>query len=93
MATVHVSIGKVGPLGQQLVFYGRVRKETITSSGTNAAGALPANEGDVAKINCATAVIVQSGSAASATAGQYIDAGETGYIGMVAGDTINVIDA
>lgn len=95
MATVYVSIGQAGHLshGRNPVFTGKVRTETISSSGTNAEGSLEANKGDVAKVQCASAIIVQSGSAASASAGQYLAANEVGWIGMVAGEKINVIDA
>ncbi len=95
MAIVYVSIGKAGHYsnGPQQVMTGAVRAETITSSGVNAQGAIVAKLGDIAKINCATAVYVQTGSPASATTGQYLAANETGWIGMAEGQRINVIDA
>ena len=94
MASVYVSIGQAGHVsnGAQPVFSGPVATEVITSSGTNAEGSLVASQGSVAKINCETAIYVTSGAAASTSAGQYLAAGETGWIGMRAGDKINVID-
>lgn len=92
MASVHVSMGPTNS-GLLPIMSPGARKETITSSAANAQGALIAQLGDVAKINCATAVIVQSGAAASASSGIYLAAGETGWIAMNAGDRINVIDA
>jgi hypothetical protein len=95
MATVYVSIGKAGHYSNLHVpvMTGAVRSETITSSGTSAQGSLAAKQGDIAKINCATAIYVQTGATASATAGQYVAANETAWIGMARGERINVIDA
>lgn len=94
MATVYVTIGKAGHLsqGRQPVWTGQVRGEVITSSGTSAAGALTANEGDVAKVVCATAVYARSGGTVTPATGVYCAAGVAEYIGMVAGETISVID-
>lgn len=94
MASVYVTIGKVGQIGngQNLVFTGQVRSEVITSSGTSAAGALTANEGDVAQIVCATAVYARSGATVTPATGIYCPAGVPTYIGMVAGEALRVID-
>jgi hypothetical protein len=97
MASVIVSIGKAGqPSANGFnapVFLGAVRTETITSSGTAASGALTANEGDIAKVFCATAVIASGEGAASASNGVYVEAGVAGYIGLRRGQTVSVIDA
>lgn len=94
MASVYVSIGKVGQSanGQSLVFTGQVRSEVISSSVTSAAGALPANEGDVAQIVCATAVYARTGGTVTPATGVYVPANVPTYLGMVAGTSINVID-
>lgn len=96
MATVYVSIGKAGHFSNTVripVMTGAVRTETISSSASNAQGSLVAKQGDIAKINCATAIIVQAGATASSSAGQYVAANETAWIGMSEGQRINVIDA
>lgn len=96
MATVQVSIGRAGARSINAiapVFAGRVRSETITSSGTAASGLLTAGTGDIAQIYCATALRAATGSTASATNGVYIPAETVVWLGMNAGDTISVIDA
>jgi hypothetical protein len=94
MATVYVTIGKAGHLseGRQPVWTGQARSEVINSSGTSAAGLLTANTGDVAKIVCATAVYARAGGTVTPATGVYCGPGEAEYIGMVEGQTINVID-
>lgn len=99
MATAYVSIGKAGAMSSgasQPVFRGRVRTETVTTSGTAASGALTASTGDIAQIVCATAVIASAlttGGAASATNGVYCPAGIPTYLGLSAGDVVSLIDA
>jgi len=75
------------------VFAGRMRTETITSSGTNAAGALVAQAGDVAQVYCETAVIANAGAAATASVGVYVPPSYPIYISLSSGQSINVIDA
>jgi hypothetical protein len=97
MATVYVTIAQAGARGA----YGEAqplagkpfRTETITSSGTSAAGALIAKKGDYATIFCATAVIANAGATASASAGKYCPAGIPTDIELDSGDTVRVIDA
>lgn len=100
MATVHVTIGAVGVnngYGSVIHVYNGhdIRSETITSSGTTAAGSLTARKGQVAKISCETAVYANCGATptASATTGVYIEGGAPAYIMMQEGDVIAVIDA
>lgn len=95
MATVYVSMGAAGhhSNGIMPILRGQVRLETISSSASNAQGTLVAKPGNIAKINCATAIIVQAGATASATSGQYVAANETAWIGLSEGQRINVIDA
>jgi len=96
MATVIVTMqqaGVHGAQGNQPVASPPYRSETITSSGTSAAGALTARTGEVATIFCATAVYANAGATASATAGKYIPAGVAVDIGVPRGATVNVIDA
>lgn len=94
MATVSVCIGKAGQLsfGNQPVFVGQVRRETITSSGTAASGNLVANEGDIAQIVCETAVIASGVGAASASNGLECPAATPTYLGLTAGAVVSVID-
>ena len=93
MATVYISIGKAAIDGRN-VFDGGVRGETITSSGTAAAGSLTAQAGDIAHIFCATAVRASvDGSTASASNGIYCPGGVAVQIGMHDGKTVSVIDA
>lgn len=94
MASVYVTLGKVGQIGnsQSLVFAGQVRSEVITSSATTAAGTLTANQGDIAQIVCATAVYARAGGAVTPATGIYVPANLPVYLGMVEGTTINVID-
>lgn len=94
MASVYVTLGRTGPAanGQSLAYYGQTRSEVITSSGTSAAGALTAFEGEVAQVFCASAVYVRSGATVTPATGLYVPAGIPTYIGMVAGETLRVID-
>lgn len=96
MATVYVSIGKAGhhsgPGGKQPVWTGAVQSETITSSGTAAAGNLVATDGDIAKIECETDLYATANGTASASNGVYVKAGVAQYIGLAAGQSISVID-
>lgn len=97
MATVYVSLSQAGARGvngaSQPVYAKPFRSETITSSGTTAAGALIAKQGDVATVVCATAVYANAGAAASATAGKYVPANVPIDIALSPGDTVHVIDA
>lgn len=94
MASVYVTLGRTGNAGsnQALAYYGQVRSEVITSSGTSANGSLAANEGEVAQVFCASAVYVRSGATVTPATGLYVPAGVPTYIGMVAGETLRVID-
>lgn len=101
MATVYVSMGRVGIAsgGPVAVFQANgVRSETITSSGTAAAGSLVGNGGnkglsdEVAQIVCATAIYAQVGATASATIGVYVPGGVPVYMSVPAGATVSVID-
>jgi hypothetical protein len=91
MATVNVTVGKYDWRSQ--CWFGQARREQITSSGTNAVGALIANDGDVAMVDCDTRVAANPKAAASASLG-VVAGGNAGpqYIALDAGDRINVID-
>lgn len=96
MATVYVTMqqaGVRGAVGNQPVAAGPFRSETITSSGTSAAGVLASRAGEVASVFCATAVYVNSGAAASPTAGKYIPASTMVEVGLQRGHVLHVIDA
>ena len=99
MATVYVSMGQVGIRtnnGITSIWSGRnMRSETVTSSGTSAAGALDARRSEVAMVVCATAVYAMAATTpvATATNGIYCPAGVQTYIAMHEGDSIAVIDA
>lgn len=98
MATVYVTLGDVGAKtenGITNVFRsGSLSSETITSSGTTAAGSLVATGRQVAQIVCATAVYATAAAAPTATAtnGVYVPANMPVYIAMQLGDKIAVID-
>jgi len=98
MATVYVTMSAFGTRGATgdaaMVVNGPFRSETITSSGTTAAGNMAAGKGEVATINCATAVYVTNAATptATATTGAYIPGGIPVSIAMNAGDKIAVID-
>lgn len=93
MAAVNVSIGQTANDGRP-IFHGRVRGETITSSGTAASGSLTAGPKDVARIDCASALrVTADGTTASASNGLYVPAGVSVDIGMDSGKTLSVIDA
>ena len=96
MATVRVTLaqaGVMGAFGTQPVIAGPFRSETITSSASNAAGALVARNRDIAQVFCDTAIMVNVGAAASQTVGLYVPAGQYREIAMQEGATVNVIDA
>ena len=96
MATVYVSVGKSGvdsTDGGMPVFAGKVTSETISSSGTAASGSLEGGHGYVAKVQCASAIYASVDGTASATNGVYIGADTPEYIGILAGQTVSVIDA
>ena len=95
MATVYVSLGQAGAHsthGGMPVFRGPGRSETITSSASNAEGALTANKGDVATVRCDSALYVNVGAAASTSAGYYVAANERFEIALEPGEKVNVID-
>lgn len=96
MAVVYVTIQQGGMRGafDDIPVSGKpFRSETITSSGTTAAGALVARRGDVATIFCATAVYANAGATASASAGKFCPAGIPTDIELDSGDVVHVIDA
>jgi hypothetical protein len=91
MATVHISMGKYDWRSQ--CWFGQVRREIISSSGVSASGALVAQSGDVAMIDCDTRVAANPKAAASASLG-VVSGGNAGpqYIALDEGDIIRVID-
>lgn len=97
MATVKLSFaqaGGKGANGANMPVAGKpLRTESVTSSGTDAAGTIVAQRGDFVTVFCDTAVIANCGAAASATAGKYCPAGIPIDIFPDAGDVIHVIDA
>jgi len=91
MATAYVTIGDVDRYN---IIDGRTaRSETVTTSGTAASGALVSTVGQVALINCATAVYARSGGTVTAATGAYVQAGVEKAVYMGAGQTISLIDA
>ena len=97
MATVYISMGLAGSNSATpgIPIYDRdARTETITSSGTTAAGSLAARTGDVATVFCATAVYAKLGAAPTAapTTGRYIPGGIPVDIKTRKDDVIAVID-
>jgi hypothetical protein len=94
MASVYVSMGKVSPSHDRLLWLGTGRTETIVSSASAASGTLTASGDEVAKVECATAVIVSTnGTAASASNGTRVSAGLPEYFALGPGASISVIDA
>ena len=97
MADVFVSVGKAGHLstGRAQTWTGQVRSEIVQTTGTETAvaGALVANDGDVFKVFCETAVYASAVGDASASNGVFVPASQAEYIGASAGATISVVDA
>ncbi len=97
MATVVLSFAQAGGIGANGAYMPvaskPLRTETVTSSGTTAAGSIVAQRGDFVTVFCDTAVIANCGAAASASAGKYCPAGIPTDIYPAAGDVIHVIDA
>lgn len=91
MATATVTIGDVDRYN---IIDGRsARSEAVTTSGTAASGALVATVGQVALINCPTAVYARSGDTVTAATGAYVQAGVERAIYMGPGETVSLIDA
>jgi hypothetical protein len=99
MATVYVSMGQVGARGlrEDVEVYaaGSLRSETITSSGTSAAGSLAAVARDMVQVFCATSVYVTLAPTPVAAAGNSIlvPAGIPTHIAARVGDRVAVLDA
>lgn len=100
MATAYVTYGYVGARSELrddvMVFNGaNCRSETITTSGAAATGSLTAEEDQVIKIFCDTALYAKTGLApvADSTTGLFIEANVREYVAVKKGDTLSLINA
>lgn len=98
MAVAYLTYGKVGKRGTNGVIEtfiaGTTRSETVTTSGTSAAGALTAGKDDYVRIYCATNVAAVAGSSPTATlaTGLAVTGGIPEYLAVQSGDKIALID-
>lgn len=93
MATVYISMAPAGQK-QTDIHFGPGRSETITSSGTSAAGSLLARSQEAVTVFSATAVYATIGAnpTASTSVGYYVPAGIPKDIMMSKNDKVAVID-
>lgn len=93
MATAYVTFGP--PVMPGILDGDRSRTAVVTTSGAATSTSLTANKGDVAVVNCATAVYArQAGTAAAAAAvSVYCPGGVPTAIGVAEGYAVSLIDA
>lgn len=92
MATAFVTFGP--PVLPGILDGASSRTAVVTTSGTAATTSLTANMGDVAVVNCATAVYArQAGTAAAAAVSVYCPGGVPTAIGVAEGYAVSLIDA
>ena len=92
MADVYISMGPIGPRGV-ISFTGEVQSEVVTSSGTAADSTATANDGDCAKVYCATSVWVSANGTATAANSVFVPGGTFEWVQCYEGQPISVIDA
>ncbi len=102
MATVYVTMGKAGAASSAAgpnmpVWTNEARSETITSSGTSAAGSLEANSKEILQVYCETGIYVHvspaPGTACTATNGRFVKPLIGCDLKMLENDVVTVIDA